>query len=121
MLDTSGLPHRIASLDQAGLDRMLDWAREDPSRPERLADLLEQDPVALVDHLFRLTDGMRRAMSVTGPDGLRERLGPVIAALHTGQLGPMTIEFPPVAAAPDAVRGSGCNCLVNTKPPPAAS
>jgi hypothetical protein len=125
MLDTSGLPHKTASLDQAGLDKLLDWARQDPSRPPRLAELLEQDPVALMDHLFRLTAPVRRAVGITGPDALRERLRPVIAALASGNAGSMTIEMPPVDETPEeaeGARGAGCGCLVSPtaggQPPP---
>jgi hypothetical protein len=119
MLDTSGLPHKTASLDQAGLDKLLDWARQDPSRPPRLAELLEQDPVALMDHLFRLTAPVRRAVGITGPDALRERLRPVIAALASGNAGPMTIEMPPIDEAPEltgTVQPAHCGCLVSPTP-----
>src|SRR2546429_8065222 len=121
MFDTSDLPHKTASLDQAGLDKLLDWARSDPSRPSRLADLIEQDPIAVMDHLFRLTSPVRVAVQNTGPDALRERLRPVIAALRTGYAGPMTIEMPPLETVADApgsdedsepTRGGICGCLV---------
>jgi hypothetical protein len=123
MLDTSGLPHKTASLDQAGLDKLLAWARSDPSRPSRVADLLEQDPIALMDHLFRLTAPVRLAVQTTGPDALRERLRPVIDALRTGGAGPMTLEMPPVEPVDSAVEGRpgpaqelGCGCLVKPMP-----
>jgi hypothetical protein len=94
------LPRKTASLDQAGLEKLLKLAREDHQKAKEAADLLEQDPKGFMAQVFRLTPTTRAAIQNTPDEELKQRLAGVVTALRSGHFKDMTLTMAPVPPHP---------------------
>lgn len=78
------LPKKTASLDQAGIQKLLGLAAQDRAMAMQAAAYLTRDPKGAMDHLFRLSPTQQRAIQATPEADLRRRMQPVIDQLSSG-------------------------------------
>jgi len=78
------LPQKTASLDQAGIQKLLGLAAQDQPLAKQAAAFLTRDPAGALDYFFRLSPTQQRAIRATPAANLLGRMQPVIDQLSGG-------------------------------------
>jgi hypothetical protein len=81
-----GMPRKTASLDQAGVEKVLEMTRKDSAFAHLVADELEANPRAVLMKLFRLSTRQTEAIAATSDRVLLIRALPLIERLRSGNL-----------------------------------
>ncbi|QNI32909.1 hypothetical protein H7849_02640 [Alloacidobacterium dinghuense] len=105
------LPTRTASLDDAGFQKLLKLAQENPALAKEAADELEANPRATLIKLFRLSPSQTAAIANTSDEVLRSRATLLIHRLRSGNFKGITYEpgpAPPGEIGPDI----SCECHI---------
>jgi len=102
-LNEDVLPRKLASLDDAGVKKLLEIAKSSPGLARLAAAQLESDPKGAIDRLFRLSDTQRASIAATSDDDLKARVASAVSILRTGSFDVDRISFDPgSASAPGA-------------------
>jgi len=91
------LPRKTASLDAAGVDKLLVIAKGDPAFAHAVADELEANPRIALMKLFRLSTRQTAAIAATNDHVLLVRALPLIERLRSGNLD--GVKYDPGSAA----------------------
>lgn len=97
-------PRKTASLDQPGVEKLLQMAREDSAFAHAVADELEANPRAVLMRLFRLSTEQTEAIAATSDQILTTRSLPIIERLRSGNL--EGVKYDP-GSAPEEKPASG--------------
>ena len=96
------LPKKQASLDERGLEKLINMAKKDPELARYAADRLEEDPRSVIEECFRLSDRQREAIRNTSDEQLRGRTAELVHALRSDRLKDIKFTYRP--GGPDSVR-----------------
>lgn len=104
------LPRKTASLDQAGIQKLLGQAAQDRAMATQAAAYLTRDPKGTLDYLFRLSPTQQRAIQATPEDDLRQQMQPVVDQLSSGAVASTTAgaQYDPGTSTTDLK----CNCVI---------
>jgi hypothetical protein len=109
------IPGRVAELDDRGLAKLGEMARDNPVRAKAAAEQLRKNPQAFVAHVFELTPEQYTAIVHTPDADFKQRIRPVLDALEKGEYD-WTIEWPQLEshAGPTPDLEFECTCRLKT-------
>ena len=80
MLNT--LPQKSAPLSNAGMQKLLEIVKNNPSLAQSVANEIENNPREAIFRYFRLTTPQQSAITNSPDDRLKIRVAPLVAALR---------------------------------------
>jgi hypothetical protein len=109
------IPGRVAELNDRGLAKLGEMARDNPVRAKAAAEQLHKNPQAFVAHVFELTPEQYTAIIHTRDADFKQRIQPVLDALEKGEYS-WTIEWPLLEAhaGPTPEFEFECTCRLKT-------
>jgi hypothetical protein len=112
-MSTLPLPHQSTRLSTAGFKKLYDSTCADPAAARAIADHIEKDPRAALEHVFKLTKAQREAIANTSDAELRKRAHALLRELRSDK--PGRLRFHPTGGEPSSgppYQIRSCTCLI---------
>ncbi|MBN3871120.1 MAG: hypothetical protein V7L00_19065 [Nostoc sp.] len=91
--DLDALPRKIASLDQPGIDKVIETLSSDPELAAKTSKLLQSNPRGVIEKYFRLSTPQAENLKNLSDEELKETLYPLVQSIETGKLSQTKVNY----------------------------
>jgi hypothetical protein len=91
--DLNALPRKGASLDQRGIDKLLEQMKADKGLAAKVSSSLKSSPKATVERLFRFSGVQRENLESKSDAEISEIVAPIIKAIDEGKLAQIKVTY----------------------------
>jgi hypothetical protein len=91
--DLNALPRKTASLDQRGIDKLLEQMKADKGLAAKVSSSLKSSPKATVERLFRFSEVQRENLESKSDAEILEIAAPIIKTIDEGKLAQIKVTY----------------------------